>query len=192
MKKRIFVAVDISDEARRKVADYIETLRNKFPRLRVGWDKPEKLHLTLKFIGDTDEKQLETLDMIVEKIASEISNFKFQISNTGVFPSVKNARVLWIDILDEKGSLAELNRQIEIECVKNGFPREKRNYKSHLTIARLREPHLSGKLVENHLQTNFEPVEMEVSAIVIYESRLQPTGSIYSIVQSYGFSREKT
>ena len=58
--KRIFIAVDISDEVRRIVTAYIENLRKDFRDVRVGWDKPEKLHLTLKFLGDVDEKQLES------------------------------------------------------------------------------------------------------------------------------------
>lgn len=197
MKKRIFVAVDISEEARRKVADYVETLRNKFPHLRVGWEKPEKLHITLKFLGDIDEMQLEKLKEIVEKIALETSSFQFQLENTGIFRSAKNPRVLWIGVFWAKmisGRLVanvdfcELNRQIEIECFKNGFPRGHRNLEPHLTIARLREPHLAGDLVKTHLENEFEPVSMEVSEIVIYESKLQPKGSIYSVVWSSRFS----
>lgn len=187
MKKRIFAAVDISDEARRKVSTYIETLQNEFPRVRVGWDKPEKLHLTLKFLGDTDEKQLEMLIQIIEKISAGVSKFNLRIANTGVFPSVRKARVLWIDVFDEKGSLAEINAQIETKCEKIGFAREKRAFVPHLTIARIREPHKSKDLTEKHLQNAFEPVEMEVSEIVIYESKLQPTGSIYSRLQAFRF-----
>jgi 2'-5' RNA ligase len=74
--KRVFVAVDISDAARRKVAAYIEALQTEFRWIRVGWDKPEKLHLTLKFLGDADEKQLTGLEKIAKEIAAEVSNFK--------------------------------------------------------------------------------------------------------------------
>ena len=55
--KRIFAAIDISEEARRKVSAYIETLRRAFPRVRIGWEKTEKLHLTLKFLGGIDALQ---------------------------------------------------------------------------------------------------------------------------------------
>lgn len=185
--KRIFIAVDISEEARRKVANYIESLRKEFPRLRVGWDKPGKLHLTLKFFGDADENQIEKLFSITEKIAGEISNFELKISNTGVFPNAKKARVLWIDVFNETGNLAKINRELETECEKIGFVREKRNYKPHLTIARLRELQFSSDLVKKHLEYNFEPVLFEVSEIVIYESKLQPTGSIYTKLKTYRF-----
>ena len=177
--KRIFVAVDISDEARRRTAAYIESLRSEFANLRVCWEKPEKLHLTMKFLGDTNDEQLEKLKDIAENIAPEIPKFNLKITETGVFPSRRNARVLWIDVKDEKGSLAEINRLLEIECERIGFPRETRNFKPHLTIARLKEPHVSRELIERHLGNEFEPVVFEVAEIVIYESRLRPTGSIY-------------
>jgi RNA 2',3'-cyclic 3'-phosphodiesterase len=183
--KRIFVAVDISVEARRKVAAYIETLRTEFSKVRVGWDKVEKLHLTLKFLGDTDEKQVADLQKILDEISTSISNFKLQISNTGVFPDTKKPRVLWIDVIDEEGSLAKINALLEIECEKIGFAKESRKFIPHLTIGRIREPNNAKELARKHLQNKFEPVEFEVSEIVIYESILQPTGSVFSILSKF-------
>ena len=125
MKKRIFVAVDISDEARQKVAEYIGELKAKFPDVKAGWDRPEKLHLTLKFLGDTEENQLVKLKEIVETIAGQFSNLKFQISNTGVFPSPRNARVLWLGVNGDVEELQKINSVLEDECEKIGF--KKRN-----------------------------------------------------------------
>lgn len=179
MKKRIFVAADISAEARGRVSEYISELRREFAGLRVGWEKPEKLHLTLKFLGETDDAQLAELEKITEKIAENASPFNLQIAETGVFPSPRNARVLWIDFKDEQGNLARINKVLEAECENIGFARERRDFVPHLTIARLREPQKSHLLAEKHLQNEFEPVAFEVSEIVIYESKLQPAGSIY-------------
>ena len=183
--KRIFAAVDISDEARRKVASYIETLRNEFRNVRVGWDKPEKLHLTLKFLGDTDDGQLRELEKIVREISAKITNFKLQIAETGVFPNVRNPRVLWIDVKDEAGSLAKINARLESECEKIGFKKEKRAFVPHLTIGRVREPNRAKDLARKHLENGFEPVEFEVSELVIYESKLRPTGSVYAVVSKH-------
>jgi 2'-5' RNA ligase len=167
--KRIFVAVDISEEARRKTAAYIENLRRQFPGLRVGWDKPEKLHLTLKFLGDTGDEQLAKLMQAAERAARQIANFKLRIAGSGVFPNSRKARVLWLGVADEKGSLRDLSK----------------DFKAHLTIARLREPEKSGKLVEKHLRENFEEVEFAVSEIVIYQSELSPQGSRYTVVSKH-------
>lgn len=190
--KRIFVAVDISRAAREKAARYIENLKKDFPNLRVGWEKAEKLHLTMKFLGDVDENQLLDLFSACDKITLEISKLQFQASDvrcqilgTGVFPNVKRPRILWLGLRDENGILTRINDHLEAECEKYGFEKENRKFKPHLTIGRLREPQISQKLAETHLQNEFEPVEFEVSEIVIYESKLQPTGSIYSKVKTF-------
>lgn len=189
MKKRIFIAVDISDEARHKLAKYIALLKAKFPNLKVGWDRPEKLHLTIKFLGDTEEDQSEKLKKITGIIAGQCSNLKFQISNTGVFPLPHKARVLWLGVGGDVEELQKINSVFENECERIGFKKEIRIYKPHLTIARIREPHKSNELVETHLANKFEPVSFEVSEIVIYESQLQPTGSIYKKVSSFRFTK---
>jgi 2'-5' RNA ligase len=165
-------------------------LRETFPRLRVSWDKPEKLHLTLKFLGDSTDEQVEKLKSIIQNVSGEISNFELEIARTGVFPNPRNARVLWIDVVDEKGNLAKINRILENECEKIGFPKEKRAFKPHLTIARLREPEKSRELAQKHLQTIFEPVRFDVSDIVIYESKLRPAGSVYEKLASFKLKPE--
>lgn len=183
MKKRIFVALDISEEARKKVSQFIKKSRERFPKARVGWDKPEKLHLTIKFLGEIEEEQLQKLQQAVEKTAREIAPFKLQISGTGVFPSTKQARVLWLGVDGDIESLRELNRILENKGEEHGFVKEKRAFKAHLTIARLKER--TSKLVTAHLSENFELVEFEVSELVIYQSELRPTGSVYSVVSKY-------
>jgi 2'-5' RNA ligase len=180
MKKRIFVAIDISDEARIKVADYIKDLRGGFSNLRVGWEKAEKLHLTVKFLGDIDSNELQNLIEAVEITAQQISNFKLQISRTGVFPSKRNARILWLGVDGEHRSLQKINDILETECRQKGFVEENRKFKAHLTIGRLREPNKSKELIDTHLNKTFAAVKFEVSEIVIYESRLQKSGSIFT------------
>lgn len=183
--KRIFAAIDNFDESRLKISDYIESLRREFSNIRVGWEKPEKLHLTLKFFGDANEKQLANLIEAVEKTAKQISDFNLQIKDTGVFPSKRNAKILWLGVKDETETLQRLNEILETECERFGFPKEKRNFKPHLTIARLREPQKSGELIETHQRNEFESEEFRVSEVVIYESQLQKSGSIYSIVSKH-------
>lgn len=178
--KRIFTAIDLSEDARGKVSAYTETLRGEFPGARVGWERAEKLHLTLKFLGDAGDEQIEELTKSVEEIAAEISGFDLRISGTGAFPSARNARILWLGLIDESGSLSRLNERLETACEQIGFAREKRRFKPHLTIARLREPQKSDELVKTHLQNDFPPVNFVVGELVVYQSQLLPRGSIYN------------
>ena len=190
--KRIFTAINISEEARGEVFDYIEKLRGEYPNLRVGWERTEKLHLTLKFLGDLDEKQLQNLIEASEVAARQISDFKLQIHQTGVFPARRNARILWLGLKDEAESLQKLNTVLESECAARGVTKETRDFKAHLTIARLREPQKSKELVERHLEKEFKSAEFAVSEIVIYESLLQPKGSVYSVVSKHRFKEKLT
>ena len=94
MKKRIFVALDISEEARRRAANLISALRSRFPEVRAGWDKPEKLHLTIKFLGETD-------DFEIKKITENLRNLRFEpfeirFTNAGCFPNLSSPRVIWL------------------------------------------------------------------------------------------------
>lgn len=179
MKKRIFIAVDISDEVRRKVSDYIETLRREFKNLKVGWEQAEKLHITLKFLGDAEAEKVADVIKICEKISANLQRFSVKIEKTGVFPNLKKARILWLGLQEETNSLKKIYDLLENECEKIGFRKEKRNFKPHLTLARIRQPNKSFELAKKHLEKDFEPVRFEVSEIVIYESKLQKAGSVY-------------
>lgn len=186
--KRIFAAIDISVEARRSVSGYIETLRGAFPNVRVGWEKPGKIHLTLKFFGDIDDVQLQNLNEAVEKTAGEISPFKLQISGAGVFPAPRKARILWLGVKDETGSLGRLNENFERECERSGFPRQKRIFTPHLTIARLREPQKSGKLARMHQTNEFAAIDFTVGELIVFQSELLPRGSRYTPIYRRSFS----
>lgn len=183
MSKRIFIALDISEEARNRIAEFSAELKRDFSHLRVGWERPEKIHLTLKFLGDTSEKQLAQLGEAVKSAASGFAAFSLLMEKTGCFPSRKKAKILWIGLIDESGNLQNLQERLEEETGARGFEKENRSFKPHLTVARLREPERSGELTDAFLQKQFEPVSFEVSAIVIYESKLQPAGSVYSVIE---------
>ena len=178
--KRVFAAVDISDEARAKVSHYIENLRATFPQIRVGWEKAAKLHLTLKFFGNVNEAQLSKLIIAAEESAGRISDFRLQIAGTGIFPSKKNPRILWLGVQGEIETLQNLNAVLENECEKAGFEKEKRSFKAHLTIARLREPNKSAILANLHAESEFSAIDFAVRELIIYESHLNAFGSQYA------------
>ncbi|MGD9561030.1 MAG: RNA 2',3'-cyclic phosphodiesterase [Pyrinomonadaceae bacterium] len=182
--KRIFIAADISDDARKKAARYVEDLRRAFPNLRVGWERPEKMHVTLRFVGDVNEKVLLEVQRAVEKAANSGGAFSAVLKDTGRFPPKGDPRILWLGTRDN-GEMARIASALDRELAPLGFKPEKRLFSPHLTIARLREPRLSAELASLHLQTHFEPVEFTVREIAIYESKLLPTGSVYSKIAAF-------
>lgn len=189
---RVFVAVDISAEARRLIAERIEHFRRRFPDLRVGWNKTEKLHLTLKFIGEMPETKIFQLITVVENSVKEAKPFLLAIEGVGAFPPRGAARVLWLGVKDESQTLSQIQKRVDNECEKTGFERERRAFKPHLTVARLKEPGKSRELTELHLKTDFPAIEFEISETVIYKSDLLPTGSIYTPLAKIALGKEKT
>jgi 2'-5' RNA ligase len=188
---RAFIAVDISEEARRLVAERINFLRAQFSDLRVGWDKPEKLHLTLKFLGEIPSENLTQVIAAVENAAKEIESFSLVLEGAGAFPPRGTARVLWLGVKDESQNLSEFQKRLEAETERIGFERERRAFKPHLTIARLKEPGKSRNLTDLHLQTEFPAVNFPVSEIIVYKSDLRPTGSIYTPLARIDLSGER-
>ena len=182
--KRVFIAVDISDEARRQAAAHIERLRSSFARLRVGWERPEKLHITLKFLGAVSDEQLSGIERAVRAVALQNSEYRVKLAGTGVFPETRDPRILWIG-LEPSAATVRLAHAIDDVCAKLGFEPEKRRFKPHLTIGRLREPAASRELAEAHRRSVFEPTEFPIKEITIYESKLLPIGSVYSSLAAF-------
>lgn len=183
-ERRIFVAIDISQAVRAACGLHIEHLRKVYPDVRVGWEVLEKLHITMKFLGNTGRPLYDELQHGVAEIGAKHSPFSLRISRPGVFPRASRPRVLWIGLDDRPGAVMPLYTELENLCEKLGYAREPKAFRPHITIGRVRDPDKASALAETHLRAKIEPIELEVSEIVIYESKLQPTGSVYSILSA--------
>jgi len=177
-KKRIFVAIDISDEARQAVASYIESLRQDFADVPVRWERPEKLHITLKFAGSIDDEALRSLTSNVAAAAADSKSFAVTLAETGTFVKrTSRANVLWIG-LQPRYVMDEMAAKIDPQ-------RLRRRLKLHITIARIKDAKKAQLLIERHLNNVFEPVTFRVDEITVYESTLMPAGSIYNVLSRH-------
>ncbi len=177
---RVFCAVELPEELRSRVAERARRLRAEFPDVRASWERPEKLHITLKFLGDTEPARVEDLSRAVSRAASNVEPFELTIEEPGAFPQHGQPRVIWLGIADASGSLALMQRQLETECAAAGFPRESRPFKPHLTLARIRSLQGARDLAAAHRATPFEPQRFKVSELVLMRSELSPRGSRYT------------
>jgi 2'-5' RNA ligase len=179
VKKRIFIAIDISDETREAAANYIKRMSEKCPLAPVKWERPEKLHLTIKFLGSTDEATIPDVIDIVSQNAEKSRPFEIDVGGTGTFPSAKNPRVLWLGVNEPTGALKDLATRIDKDCVAIGFEPEPRAFKPHLTLARIRDPRNAGGIGLVHAAKQFGPFRFTCDRLVIYESHLGRGGSKY-------------
>ena len=182
---RMFCAVPLTEEVRERAARHMEFLRRQMPDVRASWDRPEKMHITLKFLGEIEVSRVEALSRAAERASREVEAFTLSIAGAGAFPTRGLARVLWLGIEDETGSLARLQSALETESEREGFRREERSFHPHLTIARLRKPEGARKLARLHQDTGFEAVSFPVSELLVIRSELGPQGSRYTEISRH-------
>jgi len=183
-ERRIFLAFDIPDNVRAICDNHIQNLRNQFPDVRIGWEKSEKQHITLKFLGNTGSSLLEKLQRRLSEIGEKHSSFTLRLSRPGVFPRASRPRVLWIGLEDRPNLIQPMYADLEKACHELGWANETRAFRPHITIGRVRDPDEAAALADAHIGTKIEPVEFEIAQIVIYESKLESTGSVYSRLAS--------
>lgn len=182
---RLFCAIELPQELRARAAEHIARLREKMPRVRAGWERAEKLHITLKFFGDVEESRTPALMLAAERAASAVAPFTLTVADAGAFPLHGQPRVLWLGLRDSSGALARLQNHLEDECAAAGFKREERPFHPHITIARLRQPAGARQLAALHLELGFPAMEMTVNELVLMRSELGPNGSRYTVLTLY-------
>jgi 2'-5' RNA ligase len=182
---RAFVAIRMSAEVESAIAELINPLR----KLRSGtrWVPRENLHLTLRFLGDSCNRNLlSALDRNLELVAAQTVPFVVNVRGTGAFPNLHRPRIVWVGLTG--AVLFDLAQQIEAAARKAGFAPESRPYSPHLTIGRVRD--LAGwqrirPILDNASDREFGSVP--VSEMILYRSILGGQASQYQEINCYPF-----
>jgi 2'-5' RNA ligase len=184
---RLFYAVAPSGEAAARVAEHVASLRGDGARrLKVSWERAEKFHVTMKFLGDVPARRAGQLARAAERVAPCYAPFTVSLGVCGVFPSRSRPRVLWLGFADGADRLAALRDDLEAECAREDFPRETRPFHPHITVARLRSADADARrLASLHLERGFEPVEFAVAEFTLMRSELGAGGSVYTPLARY-------
>jgi 2'-5' RNA ligase len=133
---RLFVAVDLPEQARREVARGLAVLRAGLPPAR--WVRPEGVHLTLKFLGEREEALVEALDSALAPRLAALAPAPVALGGGGFFPRAERARVAWLGgAADPLGAWAQA---VDEGAATLGVERESRPFSLHLTLARLERP----------------------------------------------------
>jgi RNA 2',3'-cyclic 3'-phosphodiesterase len=184
---RLFIAIEIPTEIREALARFIKELRAVAPHAK--WVRPENLHVTLKFLGHTDAKNLEKIESALQIIRSP-QLVALEFSGVGFFPNEKRPRVFWAG-LNSSPNLAPLAEAIDRAMHQLGFPLENRPFTPHLTLARFDPPGLPAKLadvVQRHTSDSFG--SLATCEFHLIESKLKPTGAEYTKLQPFAFAAE--
>jgi|SRR6516164_8772419 2'-5' RNA ligase len=184
---RLFVAIQIPSEIRAGLAAFVSDLRALAPLAK--WVRTNNMHVTLKFLGETDSAKFGQVHAGLAAIRSaQAVTLKFR--GLGFFPNEKRPRVLWAG-MDASPNVASLAADIDQAMHRLGFPLEERAFTAHLTLARFNPPGLSAKLqaaVQQNLSRGFG--SLTAAEFLLIESKLKPTGAEYTTLQSFPFVSE--
>lgn len=183
---RTFIALDMPPEVKAAIASYVQPFKSL--RGRVSWVKPENLHLTLKFLGDTPANRVEEIATALQEIAAATTAFSANIVGAGAFPNGEKPRVLWVGLSEPAETLLQLAQAIDAQMHRFGFAKEKRAFAPHLTIGRVKDARIPE--VIRALQAKpFAAMSAEFGEIIFMQSELNSTGSIYTPLQKLQLSR---
>lgn len=179
---RAFVAIFPPPKVRKEA---LASARRLPPDDRVRWTRPENVHLTLKFLGDIREENLDDLRAALGEVCAGHAPFDVALAGLGAFPSTRRAKVLWAGVGAGSGRLRSLAADIDAALVPLSFEREKRLYAPHLTLGRVR-----GRPVSLDLPSGAGEIGFRVRQVELMESTLTPKGAIYETLGVFALERE--
>lgn len=178
---RLFVALEIPESHKRSIEKSIQKLRSALPEVR--WIPRSNWHATLKFLGEVPDERLPKVESVVSASLQDFPPIQSRLTDIGAFPSPARARVLWVGISDDSGSLAGLASELDKKFGALGFRQDSRPIHPHVTVARIKVPTGVGHLLE---QANyFEPSPFPVIQAILYRSHLKRTGAEYEPIASF-------
>jgi RNA 2',3'-cyclic 3'-phosphodiesterase len=184
---RLFVSLDFPDAVR-------ERLRELIARLKAGssgakWVRPEGMHVTLKFIGETDPANLDPIRAALATAHSP-RPVDMNFRGLGFFPHERQPRVLWCGV-EASPNLPPLAANIADALVPLGFPREERKFTPHLTLARFPDPKRVQEIIRAAEKLkSYEFGSAHETEFHLIESKLKPTGAEYTRLASFSFVKE--
>lgn len=178
---RLFVAIPLPEAVREKLSGLYQ------PMDGVRWQSQSQLHITLKFLGETDRDQLPELIRGLKSIRH--STFQMTISGFGTFPEKGRPKILWIGVAKQQ-LLKDLQQAIEQQCVEMGFEAEDRPFVPHITLARIKGTPRRDVIsfINQHKKVRISRVP--VNKFVLYESKLHPDGAIHKKVKEFPLRSE--
>jgi RNA 2',3'-cyclic 3'-phosphodiesterase len=177
---RCFVALGLEDGPEAVLAPWLESTRARLPELAVS--PAANLHLTLAFMADVGDEQVDAAGAAVSAAAAGRRPWPLRWTSPGVFPSRARPRVLWLGAEDSE-MLAGAHASLSAGLTPAGLASEVRAFHPHLTLARLRRPHVSRERVKDimaHLDTLPVPRPSRVVALVLYRSQLGRGSAVHT------------
>jgi len=180
---RAFIAIDLPESVRSFLSEAQEALKSY--RFGVKWVRPQNIHLTLKFLGDTATADTDKIAEAMTLAAMNCPIVSLTAKGIGVFPNVRRPRVIWAGLNGRVQTLANLQQTLNAHLANLGFATDTRAFKSHLTLGRVKGKIALDKMIAaiDNLK-EFESESFETREVILFKSELRPSGAVYTRVQA--------
>jgi len=177
---RLFIAIDLPTQIRKALGDIQHDLRPLTDSAR--WVAPESIHITLKFLGEVPEKQLEDIDTALTGLSWK--PFNITVHGVGFFPGNRSPRVFWAGM--EAPTMKGLAEELDSRMERLGFEKEKRAFRPHITLARARDTRIDSALVTGASQYQEHDFgAFTADRVFLIKSTLKPSGAVYEKLKEY-------
>jgi 2'-5' RNA ligase len=178
---RSFIALYPDAAARAEMARFVECLRQR--ERGVKWEEADKIHVTVKFLGDMEARTLDAIDRALREGIAAMplppDGITGMIDRTGGFPNLRRPRIVWVGFSTPPPETPALQRLVERVCTDAGAEREDKPFTPHFTIGRVRRDADTAGL-ENALQAcSFQSTPVRFTRLRIMESTLTPQGAVH-------------
>jgi RNA 2',3'-cyclic 3'-phosphodiesterase len=190
-KERAFIAVHFSDDVIANLTTILSQARRMIgEQSTVRWVEPRNVHLTLQFLGDIDTSVVPILAGELRGAFSDIQPFEVTLTGLGAFPAPARPRVIWIGIHSGVDNLKTLQAGVEVVTTPLGFIPDKRSFKPHVTLGRVKENRRSMDLTNTLAKLHeAQAGTSRIDTVFLTKSDLKPTGPVYSILDSFPLGR---
>lgn len=175
---RLFFAVEIPEGMRHVAAKLSQEIRSKTPpEIKIGWVRPEHMHLTLVFMAKVPQEQLQAVREAGAMACKKSSPIEIKLAGLGAFPSFEKLQTLWVGLDKGAEGLAQLSENLRKELETASVAFDKKDFLPHLTLARnkgMEKPKAKNFVLPNEIRENLG--SWTASSVTLFESKLTPYG----------------
>lgn len=189
---RAFIAIELPETVRQQldeIARQIQVRAGDNARRAVRWVPASNMHLTLKFLGEVSSGNVQSLARMLQTEAEKHSGFEMTIGELGAFPNPRRPRVIWVGS-EAPGELTLLQKAIEAETRKLGYPAEERPFSPHLTLGRISQnarPDEVSQVARALGEVKVGQIgRVQVDRVHLFRSDLKPSGAVYTSLYQFG------
>ena len=190
---RTFIAIPLPADVLAQLSAIQADLSRRVTDGSVRWVRPEGIHLTLKFLGDTPVAKLPAIEEALTVVARHAPPCPFIVEGLGCFPNTRRPRVVWVGVREETGRLAALRDAIEEAMAAFGYERERRKFSPHLTLGRVRRKVSRDDVAQVGAVVAGTEVgrlgEVAAARFAFIRSILKPTGAEYVTLREFALAR---